>query len=260
LPAQKYLDRITAQQRQALAKLETLLREPSHALKWRLQVGRLVERLVPADEPEKYGKKRMAALLKHLDQPPHFQAVLYAARQAASCYADSDLPKLKGLTWCHVRWLTAVPDKKLRISLQKKCRKERWSCERLSREIQKELGTRGHGGRRVKPPENFGAAVSLREMIRLAQRWSICQAVWLNRNRKRLAGSSKATAELQRDLEVALEELKKLEELVPVAREAIESHLAKPRKTIGKRAIGPKKRATSLRPPPSSGGKRSNSS
>ncbi|HEV7224881.1 MAG TPA: hypothetical protein VGN42_19380, partial [Pirellulales bacterium] len=214
--------------REACKELKRLLSETSHELAWRLQVGRLVERLVPADEPKRYGKKRMAALLEHLGKPLHFQSALYAARQAASCYSDSDLPALKGLGWCHLRWLTAVPDKKLRLALQKKCRKERWSCERLSREIQRELGTRGHGGRRVRPPKNFGAAVSLREMIRLAQRWSMCQPVWLDRHRKRLAGRFSASdlKGLEKDLEVACEKLLELKILVPESLAAVRAHLA----------------------------------
>jgi hypothetical protein len=44
-------------------------------------------------------------------------------------------------------------------------------------------------------------------MIRLAQRWSICQPVWLDRHRKRLAGGFSASdvKGLEKDLEVAVE-------------------------------------------------------
>lgn len=243
MPNKKYRDSLSVVQQKAFAKLETLLAEPGHTVKWRLHVGRLVERLVSRGISEEYRRKCMTDLLEQLDRPPHFQAELYAARQVAACYSDADVAKLKGLRWCHLRWLAAVPDVKQRKELQRKCLKERWSCLRLSREIQRELGTRGRGGRRIRKPETFGPAVSLREMTRLAERWAICHSAWFDESRGELRGSAKASAVMQRDLEAALEKLQQLEELVPMARKAIERHLAKP--PLGKRPKRPKKRPSS---------------
>jgi hypothetical protein len=243
MPNSKYLNSLTPQQRKAVAQLKALLQEPNLALKWRLEVGRLVERLVPSGSPERYGRNFMTGLLGFLRRPLHFQAELYAARQVAACYSDADVAKLKDLRWCHLRWLAAVPDVKQRKELQRKCLKERWSCLRLSREIQRELGTRGRGGRRIRKPTNFGPAVSLREMTRLAERWAICHPAWVDESRGELRGSAKASAVVQRDLEAALEKLQQLEELVPMARKAIERHLAKP--PLGKRPKRPKKRPSS---------------
>ena len=235
MPATEYLNSLTPKQRKAATQLKALLQTPSFALKWRIDVGRLVERMVPSGSPERYGRNSMTGLLDFLGRPPHYQAELYAARQAASCFAYPDLPKLKGLRWCHLRWLVVIPDEKLRNALRMRCLKERWSCSRLSREIQSELGMRGRGGRRLPKPANFGPAVSLREMTRLAERWAICQPVWFDEARGRLRGSATASAVLQRDLEAALDKLQQLEELVPIARKAVEKQLQASKSRPGRR-------------------------
>lgn len=229
MPNNEYLDSLSARQQKALDKLEELLAKPDGTIKWRLHVGRLVDRLVPRGVSEEYGRGCMTDLVEHLGRQKQFQAELYAARQVAACYPNLDVAKLQGrrgfhLRWCHLRWLAAVDDPKRRKELQRECLKERWSCSRLSREIQKEFGTRGRGGCRIKKPEEFGSAVSLREMIRLANRWTVCQPVWLDGARVR--ETAKASAAMQRDLETALEKLKQLEKLVPIARKAIQNHLA----------------------------------
>ena len=222
------LNSLTPRQRKAVARLQTLLQKRSQELKWRFAVGRLVERLVPSGTAERYGKESMPRLLRFLGRPLHFQAELYAARQVAACYSDADVAKLAGLRWCHLRWLAAVPDAKRRKELQRNCLKERWSCLRLSREIQKELGTRGRGGRKTRHLRNYGPAVSLKEMTRLAERWVACQDVWLTQDEKRLAGrlsASNANA-LQRDLELARDKLVELKKLLPDALVAVRMHLA----------------------------------
>lgn len=235
MPNKKYLDTLSAAQRKALDKLETLLAEPGRTVKWRLQVGRLVERLVPRGVSEEYRRRCMTDLLEQLGRPLHYQAELYAARQVAACYSDADIAKLKDLRWCHLRWLAAVPEEKRRKELQRKCLKERWSCSRLSREVQRKLGTRGRGGRRIRKPASFGPAVSLREMTRLAERWATCQPAWLDEARGELRGSAKASPSLQRDFEVALDKLRQLEGLVPIARKAIEKHLAASKSRLGRK-------------------------
>lgn len=242
MPNKKYLDSLSAAQRKALAKLESLLREPSQEVKWRLKVGRLVERLVPRGVSEEHGRRCMTELQEHLGRPPHYQAELYAVRQVAACFSEADIVDLEGLHWCHLRWLATVPDVKQRMELQRECLKDHWSCSRLSREIQKKLGTRGRGGRRFKEPEKFGPAVSLREMIRLAKRWAICHPAWFDESRGKLRGSAKSLAAMQRDLEAALEKLQQLEELVPVARQAIESHLATSKARLGRQRKSSKRK------------------
>lgn len=210
-----------------------LLAEPGHTLTWRLQVGQLVERLVPRGVSEEYGRGCMTDLVEHLGRQKQFQAELYAARQVAACYPNLDIAKLQGrrgfhLRWCHLRWLAAVRDAKRRKELQQECLQKRWSCLRLSREIQKKFGTRGRGGRKFKKRQKFGPAVSLREMTRLAKRWAICHSSWLDTHGKRLAGSLSAARaeELQPDLEAAAEHLAKVNKLVPTALKAVQSHLA----------------------------------
>ncbi len=174
----------------ALSELRRLFKSPQHDdLCWWHRVGKRMLVLQPKED-RRYGSSVVELIADHVEQGREREDKrtpnrLYRTRDFAEKYSWREAQKLDRerrnglLAPLHVTALVSLDDKGLRDELLERCLEERWSGQRLRREIQNVVGRkRSSGGLSPIPPADASPGVALRDTSILARRWMTNYEAW----------------------------------------------------------------------------------
>lgn len=260
-----------ARSKAALSELRRLFKSPQHDdLCWWHRVGKRMLVLQPKEE-RRYGSAVVELIADHVKRGRKsgkklIPNLLYRTRDFAEKYSWREAQKLdrdrrKGLlNPLHVTALVSLDNKGLRDKLLRRCLTEKWSGQRLRREIQIAVGRkRSGGGCKPKPPKNPSPGVALRDISVLAKRWKAYHGVWFtdekaalkripvkDRNEKMLEELGRAADELIEVWDAIDEGLKQLQSLAQELEEAIDARSKK--RSVPRKRRNKKSETTTSRP------------
>ena len=217
------------------AKLRRLIANPEKdKLRWWFDVGHQVLRLHPEPEHDAnrhYGTKTTKKIAKGLcpddateREKENMNNTLVQARMVARRFDENQWEKLKKfqgeLSVSHMITLLSVDEAKGSKStmeeIHARCVADRWSVDKLKREIQNDKGGKMASGRRPKPLPAVTSAIAVKDLIVAARQWTTYYDVCLAGRRPILKHARRKdySAHLLRDVHNAIEGLKQVQEAV----------------------------------------------
>lgn len=135
-----------------------------HSLVGRHQIGELIEKLIPSNEPS-YGEQALTTLTRELGLSTASN-ILTKIRAFARCYSANEAQQLETpapgrhyrIGWAHIQVLSTFPRPE-RHRLERQCREGEWTVAELRRRVRQMRAPKRLGGRPWRKPADVDEAL-----------------------------------------------------------------------------------------------------